>query len=130
LSRYNHGGKIGRRGCGMAALAGCVGRVEQFVVVGRHGAVWRQAFDRERPGDADARLVLVGAVIQEFDVGLMGDRGVDAALALDAGVPPDGVCALNIVGPAKAGIAGDLPLLPGGAAGPFSSNYWVPRASS
>ena len=37
----------------------------------------RQALDRERPGDADALLVLVRLVVERLGLGVAGDRGVD-----------------------------------------------------
>ena len=77
-----------------SALAlGGVERVDQLVLVGRHDAVRRQALDRERAGDAHARLVLVGAVVEKLDIGVLGDRLVDLLLAGDAAAPtrPDAV---------------------------------------
>ena len=48
----------------------------------------REAFDRERPGDADAVIVEIGLVVEIFEFGLGGDRGVDLLLAGDARLPP------------------------------------------
>ena len=53
----------------------------------RHHAVRRQALDRERAGDADARIVHVGRVVEIFDVGARGDRGVDLASAGRCALP-------------------------------------------
>jgi hypothetical protein len=53
----------------------------------------RQAFDGERTSDADARLVLLGTIKQEFNVGAPGDRDINAPLALNAGCPP---CSMGI----------------------------------
>ena len=92
--------------------------VGQLVVAGGHDAVRRQAFDRERPGDADAAVVLVGPVVEVFDVGGLGDRGVDLLLPRDARFPPCGVGLLGGVGPIGLGLARDLPFLPGLARAP------------
>jgi hypothetical protein len=54
-------------------------------------AVGREAFDGERPGDSDPLVVFVGLIDQRFGIGAAGDRGVDFALPLLAGVPPLGV---------------------------------------
>lgn len=51
------------------------------------GAVGRQAFRGERPGDADALTVLIGRVVETFVVGTGGDGGVDFRLPGDAGLP-------------------------------------------
>ena len=51
----------------------------------------RQALDRERAGDTDAGVVDVGLVVEIFDIGARGDRGVDLFLAGDARFPPFGV---------------------------------------
>ena len=83
-------GKV-RIGGGALALGG----VEQSSIssssLGRQHAMRRQALDRERPGDADAGVVGVGLVVEIFDIGARGDRGVDLALAGDARLPPFGV---------------------------------------
>jgi hypothetical protein len=66
--------------------------VDQFVVlVDAQHAVGRQAFDGERASDADLLLVLVGLVVEVFELGLGGDGGVDFPLAGDAGLPPVGM---------------------------------------
>ena len=87
--------------------------VDQFVVfIDGQDAVGRQAFDRERPGDADLLLVLVGLVVEGFELGLGGDGSVDFLLAGDAGLPPVGVQFLRGIGPFSIDVSGDFPLLP------------------
>jgi hypothetical protein len=74
-------------------------RVDQFVVlVDAEHAVRAQALDGERAGDADLLLVLVGLVVEELELGLRGDRGVDLLLARDARGPPIGVQLLRASG--------------------------------
>ena len=51
-------------------------------------AVRRQALHRERPGHADALVVLVGLVVEQLGVGAAGDGGVDLLLPLAAQLPP------------------------------------------
>ena len=51
----------------------------------------REALDGERPGHADLLLVVVGLVVEVFELGLGGDGGVDLLLPGDAGLPPFGV---------------------------------------
>ena len=48
-----------------------------IVVGGREHAMRREALDRERAGDADALVVLVGLVEEHLGVGVAGDGGVD-----------------------------------------------------
>ena len=64
-------------------------RVGQHLAVGADGggAVRRQGLDGEGAGDADAFFVLVGLVVEGLELGAGGDRGVDLALAGDAGLP-------------------------------------------
>ena len=59
--------------------------VDQFVVLvhAKH-AMGREALDGERPGHADLLLVLVGLVVEVFELGLGGDGGVDLLLPGDA----------------------------------------------
>ena len=40
------------------------------------------------PATRTLALVLIGAVVEQFDVGRLGDRGVDLLLAGDARLPP------------------------------------------
>ena len=114
----DHGAEIGGgrgavRGLPGAAAAGGVQLVDQLLVHGGDDAVRRERLHRERPGDAHARLVLVGAVVEQFHVRALGDGSVDGGLAGDAGLPPGGVQAPRLGGPGGAGLAGDLPFLPG-----------------
>ena len=53
---------------GSAALGGGE-LVDQLLVARGTHAVRRQALDRERPGDADAAIVLIGPVVEQFDIG-------------------------------------------------------------
>ena len=73
----------------------------------------RETFDGERPGDANLLLVLVGLVVEEFELGLGSDGGVDFLLPGDARLPPVGMQLLRRVRPAFIGLARDLPFLPG-----------------
>ena len=63
-----------------------------FPSVARQHPMRREALDRERPGHADARVVLVGLVVEQLGVGVTADGGVDLlarhALA-DVGVVGD-----------------------------------------
>ena len=59
------------RPLGLPALAlGGVEDVDQFVFSRRHDAMGRQAFDRERAGDADAGFVLIGPVVEDSNSAL------------------------------------------------------------
>ena len=71
-----------------------------------------EALDGERPGDADLSLVVVGLVVEVFEVGLGGDGGVDFLLARDALLPPFGVQLLCLLGPFVVGLARDFPFFP------------------
>ena len=87
--------------------------IDQFVVlVHCQHAVRGEALDRERPGDADLSLVLVGLVVEVFEVGLGGDGGVDFLLAGDALLPPFGVQLLCLLGPFVVSLARNFPLFP------------------
>ncbi len=87
--------------------------VEQFVLVGGHDAMRRQALDRERPGDADAGFVVIGPVVEQFDIGGLGDASRRS--------PSGGRCALPttpraapspLSRPVGVGLARDFPFLP------------------
>ena len=87
--------------------------VHQAVVgVTGNDAVRRQALDRERAGDADARIVGVGLVVEIFELGLGRDRGVDLLLPRDPRLPPLGVNFLSLFQPIRPGLARNLPFLP------------------
>ena len=73
---------------GRAPALGGVDVVDQFFLARRQHAMRRQAFDRERPGDTHASVIDVGLVVEIFDIGTGGDRGVDLLLAGDASFPP------------------------------------------
>ena len=88
------------------------GGKELVVLVHRQHPVRRQALDREGAGDADARVVDIGLVVEIFVVRLGGDGGVDGLLAGDARLPPFGVRGRGVGRPAFAGLARDFPLLP------------------
>ena len=87
--------------------------VDQFVVlIHAQHAVGAEAFDGERTGHADLLLVVVGLVVEVFELGLGGDGGVDLLLSGDAGLPPVGVQLLRCVRPLGIGLARNLPFLP------------------
>lgn len=71
-----------------------------------------EAFDGEGAGDAHLAVVDIGLVVEEFEIGLGGDGGVDLLLAGDAGFPPLGMGLPGRVGPAGFGVAGDFPFFP------------------
>ena len=104
--------------CGKDLLGAVFGAVflqavDQLVVlVHAEHAVRAEALDGERTGDADLLLVLVGLVVEVFELGLGGDRGVDLLLPGDARLPPVGVQLLRGVRPLGIGLARDLPFLP------------------
>ena len=63
--------------------------VDQFVVfTDTERAVRRKALNGERTGDADDAPILVGLVVQVFEVRLRGDGCVNLLLTGDARVPP------------------------------------------
>ena len=63
--------------------------VDQFIVlIHAEHAVGAEALHGEGTGHADALLVFVGLVVEEFGIGLGGDGLVDLLLAGDAGGPP------------------------------------------
>jgi hypothetical protein len=74
-----------------AGLGEVDGVDEAVILVDRHHPVRRQALDRERACDADARIVGVGLVVEIFELGLGGDRGVDLLLSRNPRCPPIGV---------------------------------------
>ena len=76
---------------GRASALGGLDLVDQFLLARRQHAMGRQALDRERAGDADRGHCRLGLVVEIFDFGAGGDRGVDLLLAGDAGLPPFGV---------------------------------------
>ena len=95
-----------------------VQRIDQFVVlIDRQDAMRRQALDGERPGDADAGLVLIGLVEEIFVIRLGRDGSVHLLLPGDACLPP---CSMNIAGfggPVIVRLTWDFPFLPGLAEG-------------
>ena len=98
-----------------------------FLVHGRARRGAATGSDGERPGDAHAGAVLVGAVVEQLDVGALGDGGVDGGAGGRCG-PPTRRHAAALGGPGGAGLAGDLPLLPG--SGPSSAFSAVRSGSS
>jgi hypothetical protein len=77
---------------GAVVAVGIAHAVDQLVVlVHAQHTVRRQAFDRERAGHAHFLPVVIGFVVEIFELGLGRDGGVDLALAGDARVPPAGV---------------------------------------
>ena len=110
----HHLGEVGRRHDLVQATARAlvgVDEVDQFLLVRRDDAVRRQALDRERPGDADLALVLVGPVVEQLDIGRLGDRGVDLLLPGDAPLPPSRVRSLAAAGHVGDGLTRDFPVL-------------------
>ena len=92
----------------------CVHRgVDQFVVLihGQH-AVRRQALHGERPGHADLLLVLVGLVVEVFELGFGGDGRVDLLLPGDALLPPLGVQLPRLLRPFRHRPRGGFPIPP------------------
>jgi hypothetical protein len=59
----------------------------------------RQALDRERAGDTDARIVGIRLVVEILELGLGVDRGVDLLLARDPRRPPFGMKPGRLLGP-------------------------------
>ena len=75
--------------------------VDQFVVlIHAQHAVRAEALHGEGTGHADLLLVLVGLVVEVFELGLGGDGGVDLLLPGDARLPPVGVQFLRRLRPA------------------------------
>ena len=64
-------------------------------------------------GHADLLFVLVGFVVEELELGLCGDGGVDFVLPGDARLPPCGVQLAGGFGPIGGGLTWDFPFLPG-----------------
>ena len=104
---------------GRASTLGGFDLVDQLVLARRQHAVRRQALDGERAGDADAGIVVIGLVVEIFDVGARGDGGVDLLLPGDARLPPFGVGSLRDigrpVGQASRGICHSSQVLPSAA---------------
>jgi hypothetical protein len=73
----------------------------------------RQALDRERAGDADARIIAVGLVVEIFELGLGRDRGVDLLLPCNACRPPVAVKFHRLFRPVRGSLARNFPLFPG-----------------
>ena len=71
--------------------------------------VRRQALDGEGPCDADALLVLVGLVVEVFEIGLGGDGGVDLLLPGNADLPEGIERLLGGFGPVGGRVTGDFP---------------------
>ena len=71
-----------------------------------------EALDGERPGDADLLLVVVGLVVEIFELGFGGDGGVDFLLAGDALLPPFRVEFLRAVRATCLRLRGGFPILP------------------
>ncbi len=88
-----------------------VHEVDQLRLVAGNDAMRRQALDRERPGDAHSRFVFIGAVVAQFDVGGLGDRGVDLLLTGYAALPPLRMGLLRGGGPCRRSLARDFPVL-------------------
>ena len=47
---------------GVRAVSG-IGHFDQIIIIGSDDAMWRQAFNRERPGYEDSRFIFMGAII-------------------------------------------------------------------
>ena len=63
--------------------------VDQLVVlVHAQHAVRAKALDGEGARDANLFVVRIGFIVEVFELGLVGDGGVDVLLPGDAGVPP------------------------------------------
>ena len=106
----DHVGEV--RGLAVAELLVGEGGEELVVLVHRQHPVRRQALHREGAGDADARVVGIGLVVEIFVVRLGGDGGVDLLLPGDARLPPLGMRGRGIGRPVLARLARNFPLLP------------------
>ena len=96
-----------------APALGCAQHVHQLVVlIDGEDAMGRQALDREGSRDADARGVRVRLVVEIFELGFGGDRGVDLLLPLDPRLPPSGMEVPVGFRPIRPGLSGDFPFLP------------------
>src|SRR5262249_11827602 len=74
--------------------------IDQLVVfIHTEYPVRRQTLDRERTGDTDFSLVLVGFVVEVLELSLAFNRRVDLLLARDPGRPPLGMDLLGRFGP-------------------------------
>jgi hypothetical protein len=71
----------------------------------------RQTLDRERPGDADLFLVVVGLVVEIFKLRLSGDGGVDLLLPRNPRLPPLGMQLLRLGRPLGIRLVRDFPFL-------------------
>ena len=106
----DHVGEVRR--LAVAELLVGEGREKFVVLVHRQHPVRRQALDREGTGDADARVVAIGLVVEVLVVRFGSDGGVDLSLAGDARLPPIGMRGRGIGRPIFVGVARDFPLLP------------------
>ncbi len=105
---------LGKRLLGAVVSAGFGDAINQFVVlVHAEHAVRGKALDGERPGHANYLLVVVGLVVEVFELGLGGDRRIDLTLAGDALFPPLGMELLGCVRPFGIDLAWNLPFFEG-----------------
>ena len=124
LVRLLHAGGLADFRAPSAAKSGCsspfravLGEFERSIRLSSASTaqhpVRRQALDRERAGDADTRIVGIGLVIEVFELGLGGDRGIDLLLPRDARLPPVARAALDrLVGPARRRPRAGFPIPP------------------
>ena len=92
---FKHVGR--RRGTGGDRAGGCEFSAER-ILAGGDDTMRRQAFDREGAGHTHLALVLIGAVVEQFDIGGAGDRGVDLFLPGNAAFPPVGMQPARLLG--------------------------------
>ena len=110
LREIGHGA-VARRRLSLA-LAGFQ-HIDQFVVpIDGERAMRREAFDSERPSDADAVLVDVRLVVEILESGLGGDGGVDLLFQGNASLPPFGVGVFGGGSPFGVRHARDFPCFP------------------
>ena len=94
---------------GFAYAFGFVGGA---LFIGLQDAMRGEAFHGKGSADADAFIVFVRLVEEEFGVGAAGDGSVDFFLAGEAEFPPVGVECEGGGWPFGVGLARDFPLLP------------------
>ena len=88
-------------------------RIDQFVVfVDTKHTMWRKALDGKRPGYADFLFVVVGFVVEEFELRLRCNGRIDLLLARNTDLPPVGVQLLGGHGPGAVRFTRYLPFQP------------------